>query len=76
MDSTSWIRYSDYEIVKDERNMDCIRPAANSVPVCYDVAAKLGRNVAELMNIVLDDQGRDGPKHEIRAPLWAFGPRT
>lgn len=56
MDSTSWIRYSDYEIVKDERNMDCIRPAANSVPVCYDVAAKLGRNVAELMNIVLDDK--------------------
>ena len=55
MDSTYWIKYSDYDIVKDERGMDCIKPAANAVPICYDVAVKLGRNVAELMNIVLDD---------------------
>ena len=55
MDSTYWIKYSDYDIVKDERGMDCIKPAANAVPMCYDVAVKLGRNVAELMNIVLDD---------------------
>ena len=59
MDSTCWIKYSDYELVKDERNMDCIRPTADAVPMCYDVAAKLGRNVAELMNIVLDDKAFD-----------------
>lgn len=56
MDSTCWICYSDYEIIKDERGMDCIKPTANAVPVAYDVAAKLGDNVAELVNIVLDDK--------------------
>ena len=30
MDSTYWIKYSDYDIVKDERGMDCIKPAANA----------------------------------------------
>ena len=56
MDSTYWIRYSDYTTVKDERGMDCIKPAANAVPVAYNVAGKLGDNVAELINIVLDDK--------------------
>ncbi len=56
MDSTYWIRYSDYTTVKDERGMDCIKPAVNAVPVAYNVAGKLGDNVAELINIVLDDK--------------------
>lgn len=56
MESTYWIRYSDYEVVRDERNMECIKPAANSVPMAYDVNAKLGDNLAELMNIVMDDK--------------------
>lgn len=55
MESTYWIRYSDYEVVRDERNMECIKPKADAVPLAYDVNARLGDNLAELMNIVLDD---------------------
>ena len=55
MESTYWIRYSDYEVILDDRNMPCIKPAENAVPLAYDVKAKLGDNIAELMNIVLDD---------------------
>ncbi len=55
MESTYWIRYSDYEVVRDERNMECIKPKADAVPLAYDVNTKLGANLAELMNIVLDD---------------------
>lgn len=73
MDSTYWIKYSDYDIVKDERGMDCIKPAANAVPMCYDVAVKLGRNVAELMNIVLDDHDVMGRnmKSPAASGCWA-----
>ncbi len=56
MDSTYWIRYSDYEVILDERNMECIKPAVNAVPIAYDVSAKMGDYLAELMNIVLDDK--------------------
>lgn len=56
MDSTYWIRYSDYTTVLDERGMECIKPAPNAVPMAYNPAAKLGENVAVLLNIVLDDK--------------------
>ena len=55
MESTYWIRYSDYEVYKDEQGTEYIRPAANSVPLTYDVAANLGNYVAELVAIALDD---------------------
>ena len=42
MDSTYWIRYSDYTTVLDERGMECIKPAPNAVPMAYNPAAKLG----------------------------------
>ena len=55
MESTYWIKYSDYEVVRNERNMECIKPKSDAVPLAYDVNARLGENLAELMNIVLDD---------------------
>ena len=69
MDSTYWIRYSDYTTVKDERGMDCIKPAVNAVPVAYNVAGKLGDNVAELINIVLGEKyaGVFSPEYSEKA---------
>lgn len=56
MESAYWIKYSDYKRIRDERNMECIIPADNAVPVAYDLQAGLGRNCADLIAIVLDDK--------------------
>lgn len=56
MESTYWIRYSEYQTVRDDNGTDWILPAENAVAISYDVAANIGKYVAETVTIALDDR--------------------
>ena len=73
MESTYWIRYSAYETLRDERGTVTIRPAENAVPLAYDVGKNIGKNVADLINIVLNDQDEEARNLEFVTRFGLLG---
>lgn len=54
--SSWWIKYSDYQIQKDENGTEYLIPAEHAIPMAYDVMAALEKNVEELVAIAHEDE--------------------
>lgn len=54
--STWWVKYSDYEIYKDENGTEYVRPTEQAVMLAYDVMANPGKSIEALIAIALEDE--------------------
>jgi len=69
--SSSWVRYSEYEIKKTEKGTRYIKPAPNAKPSIYDPLKEAETLVVDALNVGMLLMGRKGNK-SVQTALMEF----